>query len=65
MPDGKLLGRIISERGIKIDLERVEAIQEIEIPINNNTKLIYVIPSHFLSNLGSLQHTHQSNFIAK
>jgi hypothetical protein len=29
-----------------------------------NTELNYVAPSHFLSNLGSLQHMHQSGFIA-
>jgi hypothetical protein len=33
----KLLGHIISTRGIKIDLKRVEAIQEIAIPRNKKS----------------------------
>jgi hypothetical protein len=33
----KLLGHIISKRGIKIDLKRVEAIQEIAIPRNKKS----------------------------
>ena len=34
MEEGKLLGHIISERGIKIDLDRVAAIQKIGLPRN-------------------------------
>lgn len=34
MPEGKILGHIISAGGIKIDPKRVEAIQDISIPIN-------------------------------
>ena len=34
MEEGKLLGHIISERGIKIDPDRVVAIQQIGLPIN-------------------------------
>ena len=34
MEEGKLLGHIISERGIKIDLDRVAAIQQIGLPKN-------------------------------
>ena len=34
MEEGKLLGHIISERGIKIDPDRVEAIQQIGLPRN-------------------------------
>ena len=34
MEEGKLLGNIISERGIKIDLDRVAAIQQIGLPRN-------------------------------
>jgi hypothetical protein len=34
MPKGKILGHIISPRGIKIDPKRVEVIQKIEIPGN-------------------------------
>jgi hypothetical protein len=37
MQEGKLLGHIISTRGIKIDPKRVEAIQKIEIPRNNKS----------------------------
>ena len=34
MEEGKLLGHIIFERGIKIDLDRVETIQQIGLPRN-------------------------------
>jgi hypothetical protein len=34
MHEGKILGHIVSIEGIKIDLERVESIQKIEIPRN-------------------------------
>jgi hypothetical protein len=37
MSEGKLLGHIISIGGIKIDPKRVEAIQEIGIPINKKS----------------------------
>ena len=33
MEEGKLLGHIISERGIKINLDRVVAMQQIGLPI--------------------------------
>jgi hypothetical protein len=36
MEEGKHLGHIISERGIKIDPDRVEAIKQIGFPINKN-----------------------------
>ena len=35
MEEGKLLGHIISEKGIRIDLDRVETIQKIGMPKNN------------------------------
>ncbi len=34
MKEGKLLGHIISKDGIKIDPNRVQAIQKVEFPIN-------------------------------
>ena len=34
MEEGKLLGHIISKRGIKVDPDRVENIQQIGLPIN-------------------------------
>ena len=34
MQEGKLLGHIVSLEGIKIDPERVKAIQQIDIPRN-------------------------------
>ena len=34
MEEGKILGHIISERGIKMDLDRVVAIQQIGLPRN-------------------------------
>jgi hypothetical protein len=34
MPEGKLLGHIISTGGIQIDPKRVCVIQQIDIPIN-------------------------------
>jgi hypothetical protein len=37
MPEGKLLGHIISEGGIKIDPKRVKSIQEIAIPGNKKS----------------------------
>jgi hypothetical protein len=37
MPEGKLLGHIISAGGIQIDPERVEAFQGIEIPRNKKS----------------------------
>jgi hypothetical protein len=37
MEEGKLLGHIVSPEGIKIDLERVKAIQQIDIPRNKKS----------------------------
>jgi hypothetical protein len=37
MPEGNLLGHIISKGGIQIDLKQVYAIQEIKIPRNKKT----------------------------
>ena len=34
MKEGKLLGHIISQEGIRIDMKRVEAINRIELPQN-------------------------------
>ena len=37
MEEGKLLGHIVSPEGIKIDPERVKAIQQIDIPRNKKS----------------------------
>jgi hypothetical protein len=37
MEEGKILGHIFSPEGINIDLERVKAIQQIDIPRNKNS----------------------------
>ena len=41
MEEGKLLGHIISERGIKIDPDRVAAIQQIGLPRNKKRDRIF------------------------
>ena len=48
MPEGKLLGHIISTRGINIDPKRVCAIQEIEIPINKKDVQSFIGNINFL-----------------
>jgi hypothetical protein len=48
MPEGKLLGHIISSRGIKIDPERVEAIQDITIPMNKKSIRSFIGRINFL-----------------
>jgi hypothetical protein len=53
MPEGKLLGHIISTRGINIDPKRVEAIQKIEIPRHNKSILYFIGKIIFLRNFVS------------
>jgi hypothetical protein len=48
MPEGKLLGHIISTGGIKIDPKRVEAIQEIAIPRNKKSIQSFIGRINFL-----------------
>jgi hypothetical protein len=48
MPEGKLLGHIISAGGIKIDPKRVDAIQEIEIPRNKKSIQSFIGKINFL-----------------
>jgi len=36
MEEGKFLGHIISKDGIQVDPSRIEAIQQLEFPINKN-----------------------------
>jgi hypothetical protein len=48
MPEGKLLGHIISAGGIKIDPKRVEAIQKIEIPRNKKSIQSFIGRINFL-----------------
>jgi hypothetical protein len=48
MPEGKLLGHIISTGGIKIDPKRVEAIQKIEIPRNKKSIQSFIGRINFL-----------------
>jgi hypothetical protein len=48
MPEGKLLGHIISAGGIKIDPKRVEAIQEIAIPRNKKSIQSFIGRINFL-----------------
>jgi hypothetical protein len=48
MPEGKLLGHIISAGGIKIDPKRVDAIQEIEIPRNKKSIQSFIGRINFL-----------------
>ena len=47
MEEGNLLGRIISKRGIKIDPDRVEAIQKIGLPRNKKRDPIVSWQSEF------------------
>ena len=47
MEEGKLMGHIIFERGIKIDLDRVEAIQQIGLPKNKKRDPIIPWQSEF------------------
>ena len=48
MEEGKLLGHIISEKGIRIDPNRVAAIQKIGMPKNKKRDLIIPWQSEFL-----------------
>jgi hypothetical protein len=48
MPEGKLLGHIISAGGIKIDCKRVDDIQKIEIPINKKAIQSFIGKINFL-----------------
>jgi hypothetical protein len=48
MPEGKLLGHIISAGGIKIDPKRVCAIQQIEIPRNKKVVQSFIGKINFL-----------------
>jgi hypothetical protein len=48
MPEGNLLGHIISTRGIKIDPKRVFSIQEIDIPINKKGVQFFIGKINFL-----------------
>lgn len=48
MEEGKLLGHIISERGIKIDPGRVESIQQIGLPRNKKEIQSFLDKVNFL-----------------
>ena len=48
MEEGKLLGHIISERGIKIDPDRVAAIQQIGLPRNKKEIQSFLSKVNFL-----------------
>jgi hypothetical protein len=48
MPEGKLLGHIISRGGIKIDPKRVCSIQEIDIPRNKKVVKSFIGKINFL-----------------
>jgi hypothetical protein len=48
MPEGNILGHIISARGIKIDPKRVCSIQEIEIPQNKKVVHSFIGKIKFL-----------------
>jgi len=48
MEEGKILGHIVSKKGIKIDPERVKAIQKIEIPINKKFIQSFIGKINFL-----------------
>jgi hypothetical protein len=48
MHEGKLLGHIVSTRGIKIDPERVDAIQKIDIPTNKKSIQYFIGRINFL-----------------
>jgi hypothetical protein len=48
MEEGKLLGHIFSPEGIKIDLERVKTIQQIDIPRNKKSLQSFIGKINFL-----------------
>jgi hypothetical protein len=48
MEEGKLLGHIVSPEGIKIDPERVKAIQLIDIPRNKKSIQSFIGKINFL-----------------
>ena len=48
MEEGKLLGHIISKKGIKIDLDRVAAIQQIGLPRNKKENQSFLGKVNFL-----------------
>ena len=48
MEEGKLLGHIISERGIKIDPDRLAAIQQISLPRNKKEIQLFLGKVNFL-----------------
>ena len=48
MDEGKLLGHIVSARGVSIDPERVEAIQRIEIPRHKKVVQAFLGQINFL-----------------
>ena len=48
MTEGKLLGHIVSVEGIKIDLERVNAILKINIPRNKKEIQSFIGKINFL-----------------
>jgi hypothetical protein len=58
MPEGKILGHIILARGIKIDPNRVCAIQEIKIPRNKKVVQSFIgkinFLRHFVPNLDEI-----------
>jgi hypothetical protein len=48
MEEGKILGHIVSPEGIKIDPERVKAIQQIDIPRNKKSIQTFIGKINFL-----------------
>jgi hypothetical protein len=48
MEEGKILGHIVSPEGIKIDPERVKAIQKIYIPRNKKSIQSFICKINFL-----------------
>ena len=49
MKEGKLLGHIISEKGIRIDLDRVATIQKIGMPRNKKETPSFIKPKGILA----------------
>lgn len=47
MTKGKLFGHIISQEGVKIDLERVKAIQQLSLPLSKTGVNSFFSQVHF------------------
>jgi hypothetical protein len=53
MQEGKFLGHIVSKYGLKIDPQRVEAIDKINLPRNKKIDSIFFRKNQFLEKLHS------------